>query len=157
MELAAVADDEVGAGLAGHVPPVVLGAPLSDEVEHHVGAAAAGQVLHRVDLPAVGEHGVVGAQLLGELERVGVAVHHDDPGGGERGQALDADVAEPARADHDAGGARVEQRDGLADRVVGGDAGVGERGHVLRLGLWVKLDAGPGGGKQVVGHTAVAR
>src|SRR5215469_7924198 len=157
VELAAVADDEVGAGLAGHLPPVVLGSPLGDEVKHHVGAGAAGQVLDRVDLTAVGDHGVVRAQLLGELERVGVAVHHDDLGGGERGQALDADVAEPARADHDAAGARVEQRDGLADRMVGGDAGVGERGHVLRLGRRVELDAGPGRGEQVLGHAAVAR
>src|SRR5262249_37866253 len=156
VELAAVADDEVRAGLAGHRPPVVLGAPLGDEVEHHVGAGAAGQVLDRLDLAAVGDHGVVPAQLLGELERVGVAVYHDDLGGGERGQALDADVAEAARADHHAGGARVEQRDGLADRVVGGDAGIGQGGHVLRLGLWVELDAGPGRGEQIIGHAAVA-
>src|SRR5262249_60965717 len=92
--------DEVGAGLAGHLPSVVLGAPLGDEVEHHVGAAAVGQLPDRVDLAAVGEHGVVRAQLLGELERIGVAVHNDDPGGGERRQPLDADVAEAARADH---------------------------------------------------------
>ena len=110
----------------------------------------------RVDLPAVGDHGVVRAELLGELERVRVAVHHDDPGRGQRGQALDADVAEAARADHHAGGARVEQRDGLADRVVGGDAGVGEGGDVLGLGLRVELDAGPGRGEQVLGHAAVA-
>ena len=62
----------------------------------------------------------------------------------------------PAPITH-AGGARVEQRDGLADRVVGGDAGVGERGDVLRLGLRVELDAGPRRGEQVLGHPAVAR
>ena len=39
----------------------------------------------------------------------------------------------PAPITH-AGRARVEQRDRLADRVVGGDAGVGQGGDVLRLG-----------------------
>ena len=94
---AAVADDEVGPARGGHVPGVGLGALLGDEVEHHVRAAPAGQVLHRLDVPAVGDDGVVGAELLGELERVGVAVDDDDRGRGQRGQALDADVAEAAR------------------------------------------------------------
>ena len=40
--------------------------------------------------------------------------------------------------------------------LVAGDAGVGERGHVLRLGRGVELDAGPGRGEQVLGHAAVA-
>ena len=48
---------------ARHREAVVLGALLGDEVEHDVGAAAAGQVLHRVDLAAVGDHGVVRAEL----------------------------------------------------------------------------------------------
>ena len=64
----------------GHRPPVVLGALLGDEVEHHLGARAAGEVLDRVDLPAVGDDGMVRAELLGELERVRVAVDHDDLG-----------------------------------------------------------------------------
>ena len=74
---------------------------------------------------------------------------------GQLGQALDADVAQAARADDHAGGAGVEQRESLADRVVGGDAGVGEGRDVLGLRLRVQLDAGPGRGQQVLGHAAV--
>src|ERR1700677_2046551 len=58
---AAVADDEVGAAGGGHVPGVGLGALLGHEVEHHVGAVAAGEVPDRVDVGAVGDHGVGGA------------------------------------------------------------------------------------------------
>src|SRR5580658_3025747 len=43
----------------------------------------------------------------------------------------------------------------LADRVVGGDPGVGQRGDVLRLRRRVELDAGAGRGEQVLGHPAV--
>src|SRR6266540_4597075 len=116
------------------------------EVEDHVGATA-GEVRRRGDLATVGDHGMLRAELLGELERVRVAVHHDDLRGGERGQALDADVAEPAGPDDDRGGAGPQQRDGLADRMVGGDARVGQRRDILRLGGGVELDAGPGGGQ----------
>src|ERR1700760_716868 len=47
---AAVADDVVRAGRPGHVPAVHLGALLGHEVEHHVRALAAGQLLYRGDL-----------------------------------------------------------------------------------------------------------
>src|SRR5260221_2547466 len=50
-----------------------LGAALGHEVEHHRGAQPAGQVLHRVDVRAVGEHRLVRAELLGQRQRVGVA------------------------------------------------------------------------------------
>src|ERR1022692_4552861 len=130
VQRAAIADDGVRPGRGGHRPAVGLGALLRDEVEHDLGAGPAGQFRHGGDLAAVGDHGVVRAELLGELERVRVAVNHDDLGGGERGEALDADVAEAAGPDDHGGGARVQQRDGLADRVVGGDARVGERGDV---------------------------
>src|SRR4051794_7696386 len=118
-QLAAVADDVLRAGGGGHLPGVVLPALLGHEVEHHGGAQAVRQVLDRVDVRAVGQHGLVRADLLGQRQRVGVAVDHDDPGGGERGQRLDADVAEAAGALHDRGRARVEVRHGLAHRVVG--------------------------------------
>src|ERR1700712_268916 len=52
-ELAAVAEHEAVAGRAGHRPRVELGALLGDEVEDH-GGPAAGQVLHRGDVVAVG-------------------------------------------------------------------------------------------------------
>src|SRR6266508_6038521 len=49
---AAVADDVVRAGPAGHVPPVDLRAPLADEVDHDLGALAAGQLGDTLDLVA---------------------------------------------------------------------------------------------------------
>jgi hypothetical protein len=85
VQRAAVADDEVRAGCGGHREPVLLGAPLGDEVEHDVGTVAVGEPADLLELAAVGNHGVVRAQLFCELERVGVAVDHDDPGRGERG------------------------------------------------------------------------
>src|SRR5690348_11053555 len=157
LHRAAVADDEAGPAAAGHGPPVGLGALLGHEVEHHVRAAAAGELAHRLDLRAVGHHGVVRADLGGQLERVGITVHHDDRGGGERGQALDADVAQAPRPYHDRRRARVQQGDGLAYRMVSSDARVGERGDVGRLGLRVELHAGARRGEQVLGHPAVVR
>src|SRR5690349_16642696 len=114
VQLAAVADHEVRAGPAGHRPALVLRTLLGDEVEHHV-RAALGQVLHRGYVAAVGDHRVGRAELLGQLERVRIAVHHDQVGGRQRGDALDADVPEAARADDHGGGSRVQQRQGLAD------------------------------------------
>src|ERR1700722_9337217 len=154
---AAVADDEVGPARRGHVPGVHLGALLGHEVEHDLRALAAGELLDRVDVGAVGDDGVGGTKLLGQLERVGVAVDDDDVRRRQRGEALDADVSEAAGADDDGGGAGVEQRQRLADGVVGGDPGVGEGGDIPRLGGGVELDARPGGREQVLGHSAVGR
>ena len=64
-------------------------------------------------------------------------------------------MAQAASADDHAGGARVQQRDGLTDRVVGRDARVGQGGDVLWPGLRVQFHAGPGRGQQVFGHAAV--
>src|SRR6516225_7858297 len=105
VQRAAVADHVVRAGRRGHVPSVHLGALLGHEVEHDVRALAVRQVLHGADVVPVGDDRVLGAELLGELEGFRVAVDDDDPRRGELGQALDADVAETARADDHAGGA----------------------------------------------------
>ena len=56
----------------------MLRALLGDEVEHHVAALAAGEVLDGLDVVAVGDHGLVRADLLGQCEGVGVAVDDDD-------------------------------------------------------------------------------
>ena len=122
VQLAAVADHVVRAGPAGHRQAVVLRALLGDEVEHHVRAALPVRSWTAATWLPSATTVWCRAELLGELERVRVAVHHDEVGGGQRGDALDADVPEPARADDHGGGARVQQRQRLADRVVGGDA-----------------------------------
>src|SRR6266516_7956411 len=152
---AAIVDDEVGPAPARHGPPVGLGALLGHEVEHHLRTMAGGKLADRLDLRAVGHHGVVRADLGGQLERVWVAVHHDDRGGGQRGQALDADVAQAPRPYHDRRRARVQQADGLAYRMISSDAGVGERSDVSRPGRRVELHAGARRGEQVLGHPAV--
>ena len=154
---AAVADDVVGASPARHREPVVLRALLGDEVKYYLGPGTAGQLADGGHLAAIGDHRVMGAELLGELERFGIAVDDDDRGRGERSQALDADVAKAARADKHAGGARIQQRESLTDRVICRDPGVGERRDILRLGLRVEPDARAGRGEQVVGHPAVSR
>src|SRR6266481_2211891 len=84
VQRAAVANHVIRPGPPGHRPAVVLGALLSDEVEHDLCARPAGQVQDGLHLAAVRHHGVLSAQLLGELQRIRVAVDHDDPGGGQR-------------------------------------------------------------------------
>ena len=64
---------------------VSLDALLGDEVEDD-GGAAPGEVLHRRDVVAVGHDGLVRPDLLRELERGRVLVHHDDLRGGEGGE-----------------------------------------------------------------------
>src|SRR5215467_9630260 len=56
VQRAAVSDDVVRPGPAGHRPPVVLGALLGDEVHHYVGARSPSQLLDRGDLRAIGDH-----------------------------------------------------------------------------------------------------
>src|ERR1700753_2560412 len=107
VQRAAVADDEVGAGWGGHVPAVHLGALFGHEVQHHFGAVASGQVLDRVDLVTVGHDRLVRAELLGQLERVRVAVHDHDPGRAPGGPGLEADVTQAAGPDDHAGRAGV--------------------------------------------------
>ena len=139
-----------------HTPlPYTLGHENAGWV-HDVGAAPAREVRYRLDLIPVGHHRVRRPQLRRQLEGVRVGVHDDDVRTGKRGQALDSDVPEPAGADDHGGGARGQQRDGLAHRVVGGDAGVGQRRNVLGLRRRVQLYAGPGRGEQILGHAAVA-
>src|SRR5256714_9361174 len=82
VHLAAVPDDAVTPGPAGHREPVLLGTLLGDEVEYDVRAGSVGEVLDRVDLAAVGDDRVVRAELLGELERVGAPADADDPRAG---------------------------------------------------------------------------
>src|SRR3954469_18378532 len=78
LQLAAVPDHRVRPAGCGHGEALVLRALLGHEVEHDVGARAAGEVLDGVHLRAVGDHGLVRAELRRERERVRVAVDHDD-------------------------------------------------------------------------------
>ena len=98
----------------------------ADEVEHDVGAAAAGQVadgIHRVD--AVDD--MIRAELRRELPPPLVRVDRDDVGRRELAHELDRDVPDSADARHGGGRAGAEQRRELADGVVRGEPGVGVR------------------------------
>ena len=64
-------------------------------------------------------------------------------------------MPEATGADHHTGRPRIQQRDRLAHRVVGGDPRVGQRRDIRRLGRRIELHAGPRRGQQEVGHPAV--
>ena len=96
----------------------------------------------------------VGADLAGQRERLLGRVDDDDLGRGHRLEALDPDVAEPAGADHDRLGARLQHRDRLLDGVDRGQAGVGQRGDVLGL-KGIDLDHRARARLQQLGEAAV--
>lgn len=99
---------------------------------------------------------MVGAELAGQLQgRLG-RVDDDDLGRRVRLQALDADVAEAAGADHHDAGARAEDSDRLLDGVDRGEPGVGERGDVRGLQGGVELDDRARARQQELGEAAVA-
>ena len=52
---------------------------LRDEVQHDIGAGTLGEVVDCVDVPAVGDNGVLGAEFLSKRERVWMATYDDDP------------------------------------------------------------------------------
>src|SRR5690606_11892776 len=148
------ADEHLVAPDRGDRTPEVDRGLGRDEVEHRLDAPPVG---HRADLlgsARLGQQDLVRADLSGELELVLRQVERDDPGRRDRAQHLDPDVTEPARADHDRGRAGAEHgRRGL-DRVVRGQARVGERDvlHGVEVAereqeAWVAHD-------HVVGHRA---
>ena len=102
VDVLAVADDVVVARPAQHRDALSRRAALADEVDDRLGAVAAGELEHLLDLGAVGDHAVVGADRLGQFERVGVAVDHDQLGRRQRLEHLDPDVPQAACADDDA-------------------------------------------------------
>src|SRR4051812_9257282 len=157
VDVLAVADDVVEAAVLDHRDAVLDGALLADEVDDRLGAEAVGQLLDLLDVRgALDLDGVVGAELARELQRLLGRVDDDDLGRRVGLQALDADVAQAARADHDALRPGAEHRDRLLDGVDGGQPGVGERGDLGRLERRVELDDRARAGEQVLGEATVA-
>ena len=76
---------------------------------------------------------MVGADRLGQLERLRIAVDDDQLGGGEGFEHLNPDVAQAARADDDAFVARSQPPRRLGRSVVRGQPSVGQRSDVGRL------------------------
>src|SRR5208337_1947649 len=154
-DLLAIADDIIAAHRAGHLEALGRGAFLADEVDDRLGALAARHLENGFDLVAVCLHELVGADLLGELERGFRLVDHDDVGCRHGAQALDADVPEPTGADHDAAFAGIELAGRLLHRPIGGQARVRIGRDVLRSeGLRQRHDVALGGA-QILGVAAV--
>ncbi len=156
VDVLAVADHVVEAAVADHGDAVLDRALLAHEVDDRLGAEAVGHLLDRVDLRAVDLHGVVGAHLAGQRQRLLGRIDDDDLGRGVGLQALDADVPEAAGADHHHARAGAEHRNRLLDGVDGGQARVGERGDVLGLQARAELDHRARRGLEQVGEAAVA-
>src|SRR5699024_5867574 len=152
----AVADDEVASCVTGHGDALLLGTALTHEVQDHVRALAVGGVEDLRHLVAVGTHRVSGAELLGHGERLGGAVHYREVGRTQFFQGLDTAVPQTTRTDDDHVRTRVQERDGLADGVVGGQARVGQCRHIHRCQGLLEHDAGSRVGTQVRGHAPVA-
>src|SRR3954466_989226 len=156
VDVLAVADDVVEAAVLDHRDAVLDGALLADEVDDRLGALAVGELLHLLDVRgALDLDRVVGAELARELEGLLVRVDDDDLGRRVGLQALDADVAQAARADHDALGAGAEDRNRLLHGVDRREAGVGERGDLGRLQRRVGLHDRARAREQVLGEAAV--
>ena len=68
VDVLAVSDDVVVPGAAQHGDTLFGRAALADEVEHGLGAVAAGEVQDLLHLGAVGDDHLVGADLAGELD-----------------------------------------------------------------------------------------
>src|SRR5215218_171789 len=156
VDVLTVADDVVEAAVLDHRHAVLDGALLADEVDDRLGPRAVGELLHGLDVRgALDLDGVVGAQLARELKRLLVRVDDDDLGRRVRLEALDADVAEAAGADHDAPRPRAEHGDRLLHGVDRGQAGVGQRGDLRRLEPRVELHDRPRAREQEVREAAV--
>ena len=65
VDVLAVADDVVVAGPAQHRDSLGGRTALADEVDDDLGAVPAGELQHLLDLAAVGDDAVVGADRLG--------------------------------------------------------------------------------------------
>jgi hypothetical protein len=72
-----------------HGDAVLDGALLAHEVEDRLGTGAVGELLDCVHLPPVDLHGVICADLAGELKRLLGGIDDDDLGRRQRLQALD--------------------------------------------------------------------
>src|SRR4051794_21168036 len=156
VDVLAVADDVVEAAVLDHGDAVLDGALLADEVDDRLGAVAVGELLHFLDVRgALDLDRVVGAELASELEGLLVRIDDDDLGRRVGLQALDADVAQAARADHDALGAGAEDRNRLLHGMDRREAGVGERGDLGRLQRRVELHDRARAREQVLGEAAV--
>jgi hypothetical protein len=156
VDVLSVADDVVEAAVLEHRDAVLDGAVLADEVDDRLGAASVGELAHDVDVRPVDLHGVVGAELAGQREGGFGRVDDDDLGRRVRLQALDADVAEAACADHDDAGAGPEHGNRLLHRMDRGQPGVGERGDVRGMQRGIELDDRARVRQQEVGEAAVA-
>jgi hypothetical protein len=135
--------------------PSSIAPTFADEVDHGLGAVPVGELPHLRHVRPIHDDGVVGPKLLRERECCLGAIHHDDLRRRQGLEALDGDVTQAACPDHDRLRAGIEDRRRFLHRVVGGEARVGESGHVLRLQSGIELHQRSRGGLEQVGEAAV--
>src|ERR687890_336108 len=153
---AAVADDVVGTTGSGHHPGVILRSALAHVIEDDLGAVTVRHLKDGVHVAVAHLHRLVRAPLLGELQRLLRGVGDDNLRRGQRSEALDAYVPEPPGPDDQGLRTRVEERDGLPNSVVSGEARVRKGSYVFRLQDGIQLHYRAGVGLQEVGEATVA-
>src|SRR5690606_5130655 len=80
----------------------------------------------------IAEYGI-GSQCCGHIPSVRAGVDGDDASGAEIAQYLEREMPQAADPDHHADALRVQEIAVFADRVVGGETGVGERCAEYRI------------------------
>ena len=128
---------------------------FSHDVEDRIGARAR-EVTDPLRLLPIGANLVISAPGHGELQGFLAGIHGDDRSRGHGLEALDADVAQPADPHDNGERPRAQIGDGLPDRVISGQAGVGQRGDLGRRGTRGELDDRPRAGLEQLGHAAGA-
>src|SRR5579875_622290 len=139
-QLSAVADQIVAAGALEHANAIHKRISLANEIQNDLGAPTTGNLAHRRYLAALREHRVIGAPLATQVKRSAGTIHDNDLCWRQRLEALNADVAQAARADDHRSRARVEMRRGLLNGVIGSDSGVGQRGNIRGIHARIQLD-----------------
>lgn len=149
-DVLAIAHDIIAAGRSGHGKTLGRGALLADEVDYRFGAGATGECEHGLHFVAVGLHQLVGSDLARQRQGGFGLVDHDDVGGTHGLEALDADMAEAAGADHHAALARQQVARRLLGGAIGGQARIGIGSDFLGSeGLGKRHDIALGGAQEL--------
>ena len=127
----------------------------ADEVEDEIGAAAAGQLAHRIDRAV--RRAPRRRRAPRQAPSALVGVDRDDRARPELAEQLHRDVADAADADHDGGRAGYGEVREPANRVVGREAGVSVRRDRGGLDAGRQREERPLGDEHVVREAAVHR
>ena len=130
VDVLPVADDVVVAGAAEHRHTLFGRPTLAHEVQDSFCPVTAGEIQDLLHVGPVGDDAVVGTDLGRQRDCLGITVDDDDRHARDRFEDLDSDVAEATGADHHADVTGAGGAGYLGGRVVGGQARIGQRGHI---------------------------